>query len=150
MVEYEGPVRFQMPAHQVRWINAALGCMPRRLRPLDASRDPALPPHLEELADVYFAPPPEHLVAAADPTEAIAGVALKALVPQIFEVIERRGYGGTLLQYVSDHFDFRAADTDPFAERWLKVLIEIERALIDTGVLEEENVFTVARRQVPR
>src|SRR5262249_51989228 len=126
MVEYEGPVRFQMTERQTRWINAALATMPRWLRPLPPDEDQDLPISAEELANVYFIPPPEDLVAAADPTEAIAGVALKTLVPQVFEIVERRGYGGTLLQYIPDHFDFRRANQDPASERWLKLLIEME------------------------
>ena len=147
MVEYEGPVRFQMTERQTRWINAALATMPRWLRPLSPNEDRDLPITAEEQARLYFVPPPENLVEAADPTEAIAGAALKTLVPQVFEIVERRGYGGTLLAYIPDHFDFRRANQDPTAERWLKLLIEIERTLIETGVLEDENFFTVARRK---
>lgn len=65
----------------------------------------------------------------------------------MFRIVERKGYGGTILQYISDHFDFRRAGRDAFAARWLEHLIDAERTLIETGILAHENHFTVGARK---
>jgi 2-polyprenyl-3-methyl-5-hydroxy-6-metoxy-1,4-benzoquinol methylase len=150
MVEYEGPVRFQMSALQTRWINAVLAALPRELRPLPKGSEGRWPPSAKEIAAVYFAPPPADQVAQFDPTEALSGLRLKERLPQVFEIAERKGFGGTLLQYIPDHFDFRRAGHDPFAVRWLQHLIDAEKALLETGILEHENWFTVATKRADR
>jgi SAM-dependent methyltransferase len=139
-VEFVGPVRFQLPERQVRWINAALGALPGGLRPLWEG-DPELPTDLGYQGRVHFVVPDEEAIRAIDPSEAISGVRLNELLPQIFTVITRRGFGGTLLSYMTGHFPFSRADSDPFVDRFLRMLLEIEDSLIETGVLEDEFVY---------
>ena len=148
MVEFEGPVRFQLSELQVRWINAALGAVPRALRPFD-SADGVFPPSAEDVRGVHFVRPTEAAIRAVDPSEAISGPALKKLLPETFEIVERTGYGGTLLSYMTGHFDFDRTNEDDFAAAWAEVLIVIEDTLIRTGILEDDFVFTVARKRPP-
>jgi hypothetical protein len=82
-----------------------------------------------------------------DPSEAIAGPELKRLLPERFHVVERRGFGGTLLSYMSGLFDFDRCNRDPAAAKWLRILIEIERAVIDSGVLDDDFVLYVAAKR---
>ncbi len=69
------------------------------------------------------------------------------MIPIIFEVVERNGFGGPLLSYVAGHFDFARANSDAFSREWLKVLMVIEETLIKTGVLEDEFVFYVVKKK---
>ena len=78
-----------------------------------------------------------------DPTEAVAGPALKKLCPQIFRVIEKTGVGGTLLSYMGGHFPFELADADPYVGRFLELLLTIEDQVIRAGILEDDFVFYV-------
>jgi 2-polyprenyl-3-methyl-5-hydroxy-6-metoxy-1,4-benzoquinol methylase len=146
MSEFVGPIRFQLGDLQTRWINAALSVLPRDLRPFprDGQRHPATP---QENLRVHYTPPSPEAVAAADPSEAICGPELKALLPQVFDLAERKGMGGTLLSYMTGHFDFSRANQDPYAQAWLEVLIHVEETLIETGVLDDDFVYYRCRRR---
>jgi 2-polyprenyl-3-methyl-5-hydroxy-6-metoxy-1,4-benzoquinol methylase len=145
--EFEGPVRFQLGPQQVQWINTALSVLPRALRPLPPNGNPLWPANEEANARVRFAPPDANSVIAADPSEAICGPTLRRLIPHFFSVVERNGFGGTLLSYMTGHFDFARTNVDTFAREWLKVLMAIEDALIKTHVLDDEFVFYVLQRK---
>jgi 2-polyprenyl-3-methyl-5-hydroxy-6-metoxy-1,4-benzoquinol methylase len=145
--EYEGPVRFQLPEMQVRWINAALNLLPRGLRPLHAQSDETLPASAEENSRCFYVAPTAQSIADSDPSEAINGPMLKQLIPQIFDVVERNPFGGTLLAYMTQHFDFARANTDEFTGQWLKVLMHIEDTVIETGILQSDYVFYVLRKK---
>jgi len=82
---------------------------------------------------------------AFDPSEAIIGPRLPGAVEERFEIVERTGFGGTLLSYMTGHFDFARANHDPFADDWLRVLMGIEDTLVRHGVLADEFVFLVGR-----
>jgi 2-polyprenyl-3-methyl-5-hydroxy-6-metoxy-1,4-benzoquinol methylase len=146
-VEFEGPFRFQLSELQTRWINAALNVMPRCLRPFPHQYDGHYPATAAENRHIPYVVPPEKAIARMDPSEALVGPELQRLIPEIFAVTERKGFGGTLLSYMTAHFDFKRSNTDPFAARWLKVLMEVEHALIDTGILHDEFVFYVLQKK---
>jgi hypothetical protein len=93
--------------------------------------------------------PSEEAVSSVDPTEALSGPGLERLVPEIFRVIERRGFGGPILSYMSEHFPYGQTETDPHAGRFVKVLIEIEDSLIDAGILEDEYFYYALGRREP-
>ncbi len=141
-VEFEGPFRFQLSELQVRWINAALACVPGELRP-HWKGPPLVPPDLAYLKKIHYVCPSEDSVRRMDPSEAVAGPALKALIPRIFRVIEKKGFGGTLLSYMGGHFPFELADSDPFVGTFLELLLSIEDQVIRAGILDDEFVFYV-------
>jgi SAM-dependent methyltransferase len=150
LVEFEGPVRFQLPDIQVRWINAALSVLPKELRPFphtDWELEKHMPARPDENNRIYYVPPSETDIIAFDPSEAISGPALKRLIPLMFEVVERTGFGGTLLSYMTGHFDFKRANEDEFARSWLKILIQIEDTLIQNKLLEDDFVFYVLQNK---
>jgi hypothetical protein len=125
-VEFEGPVRFQLSEPQVRWINLELRLMPRPLPPLPRDDRGHFPATDAENLSISSAPPPPDAIAQFDPTEAYSGPALKWLLPQRFDVAERKGFGVTLLSYMVANFDLRRTNNDLFSRAWLKVLCEIE------------------------
>ncbi len=141
--EFQGPVRFQLPELQVRWINTALSLLPRALRPLPRDDRGQFPASPTENAQMPFAPPSEKSMIDFDPSEAICGPELRERIPHHFEVLEYRPFGGTLLSYLGGHFDFARANTDDFARRWLRVLIDLEDTLLQTGMLDSDFAFYV-------
>jgi ubiquinone/menaquinone biosynthesis C-methylase UbiE len=147
MVEYEGAVRFQLPDLQLRWINAALSVLPKALRPFAGDPEPQFPATPQENTRVYYPRASAKAVAAIDPSEALSGPAIKRLMPEIFDIVERQGYGGTLLAYMTGHFDFKRTNHDPFARTWLNVLMDIEDTVIRTGILDDDFVFYVVKRK---
>jgi hypothetical protein len=145
MVEYVGPRRFQLPELQTRWIRAALNLLPRELRPLPRDGDGRAPASPEECEAIRYSPPSEASIVAFDPSEAVIGPRLLRAVEARFRLIERTGFGGTLLSYMTGHFDFARANHDPFADDWLRLLMGIEDTLIRQGVLADDFVFMVGR-----
>jgi len=141
LVEFEGAFRFQLPELQVRWINAALNVMPKALRPFPKDGEGDHPPSLKDAARVPYVKPTEESIVVFDPSEAYSGAALKELIPRVFRVVERKGFGGAILSYITGHFDFQRANNDPFASSFLEILIQLEDTLIDTGILQDDFVF---------
>jgi len=150
LVEFEGAVRFQLPERQVRWINAALSILPKELRPFhqnDNDTEKHLPATPKENRTIYYLPPSEADIVAFDPSEAASGPELKRLIPLVFNVVERTGFGGTLLSYMTGHFDFRRANEDEFARSWLKILMQIEETVIQNELLDDDFVFYVLQNK---
>lgn len=146
-VEWAGPFRFQLPANQVRWINALLAAVPAELRPL--YEGPAgVPPPLDYLSRIHYVIAPEASVRDADPTEAIAGEPLRQLLPEVFDIAEWRGFGGTFLSYMTGHFPFELADTDPYVRSFAEMLYEMEQRVIESGLFQDEFFTVAAHRKV--
>ena len=144
--EFEGPFRFQLSDPQMRWINAALAVLPMEYRPMNGGVH-GVPATAEYLQRIQYVRATAESVEQMDPTEAVSGPQLKALLPEIFQVVEKKGFGGTLLSYMSGHFPFAQANSDARVDRWLRVLLEIEEAVIESGLLDDEFVFYVARQR---
>lgn len=145
--EFHGPFRFQLNEHQVNWINAALAVIPKSLRPFPRDEFGNHPASPQENMRVHYVAPSEESIRQMDPSEAICGFKLRELFTNGFDVIEEKGFGGTLLSYMVGHFDFKRANEDAFANSWLKVLIQTEDTLISTGILEDEYVFWVLKKK---
>ncbi|WP_044151171.1 class I SAM-dependent methyltransferase [Leptolyngbya iicbica] len=146
-VEFHGAFRFQLPEHQVRWINAALATLPKSLRPFTRDEFGTHPASPQENMRVHYVTPTAESIEQSDPSEAICGFRLKQLFTEHFDVLEQKGFGGVLLSYMTGHFDFKRANEDAFANTWLKTLIQIEDTLIETGILEDEYVFWVLKKK---
>jgi hypothetical protein len=134
----------------VKWINAALNLMPKELRPFPKKsrfEEHKLPASLKENSVVYYVHPTEQSIIDFDPSEAICGPELKKLIPEIFNVIMKKGFGGTLLSYMTGHFDFKRTNEDDFARSWLRILINIEDTLIKNNILQDEFVFYVLSKK---
>lgn len=127
-----------------------LGILPKGLRPFPPGRheqEKYLSATPRENQTLYYVPPSEADVIAFDPSEAVSGPVLKRLIPQMFEIVERKGFGGTLLSYMTGHFDFKRTNTDEYARSWLRILIQIEDTLIQNKILDDEFVFYVLRNR---
>jgi SAM-dependent methyltransferase len=146
-IEYIGPVRFQLSDKNLEWVNAALNVMPKTLRPIPPDDKPEYPPSKNDSSKVYYVVGDEEVIRGIDPSEACIGEVLDSKLCRKFNVIERKGFGGTLLSYMTGHFDFSRAHTDPFAQRWLQALIEIEEAVISSGILNDHFCFYVLSRK---
>ncbi len=140
--EFAGPFRFQLPKEQVYWINHILRFLPRGVRfGLTGSAEDLLP---AGDGDPY-APPSEDAIIAFDPSEAISGHVLDAALLSMFDVIERKELGGTLMTYLHEHLDYKLAGQQPYSQ-WTQLAIELESALIDRRVLNSDYVFYVLRK----
>lgn len=142
-MEYTGPFRFQLPEEQVAWINAAISIIPRKYR-RDQHDDRVLPSSpIDQIRSPFEPPSIEHML-AFDPSEAISGHRMQEAVQRIFAVHEDKPAGGSLIFYIGQYFKFGLTNTDAACASWLEVLVAIEDALNNTGVLPFENHFYVA------
>lgn len=145
--EYVGPDRFQWSDEVERLMNLLLDCLPEHYR-----HDPdsgALKARMQRVA-------PEAVI-ALDPSEAIHSSAILAACGARFELVERRDFGGTLLQFMLADI---AANFDPADERdvaLMRLLTHFERELIRAGAIDSDFVLavyrhraTAARLQSPR
>jgi SAM-dependent methyltransferase len=133
--EYVGPDRFQWSDEVERLMNAMLALLPESMR-----RDPRGGP----MKVTVQRTPPEQVI-AVDPSEAIHSSRILAACAERFELVERRDFGGTLLQFLLAEI---AANFDPADEldvALLRLMALMERELIDAGALASDFVFAVYR-----
>jgi hypothetical protein len=83
---------------------------------------------------------------ADDPTEAIRSRDIVPLIYQRFDVLDRRDFGGTIVQLVLERIvgNFTAAEEDAAV---LRALFSAEQSLLKSGELESDFIVLVARRR---
>ncbi len=135
--EYVGPDRFQWSDEAERLMNAMLALLPDSHR-----RDPdsgALKTQMRR-AD-------PQAVIALDPSEAIHSGAIVQACAARFETVERRDFGGTLLQFMLADI---AANFDPDEPRdvaLLRLMSLLETELIRCGAIDSDFIYAVYRRR---
>lgn len=146
-LEYIGPIRFQLSNLNLEWINAALACVPMNLRPFCPEGLEIYPANNEFRSKVYYVVGDEEVIKSTDISEACIGETLDDSLLTYFKCIERKGFGGTLLSYMTGHFNFELANSSRYAERWLEFLIEIESNLVKSQILPDHFVFYYLRKK---
>lgn len=135
--EYVGPDRFQWSDTSERMMNDLLHLLPRRLR---------IDPVSGHEKVVMQRATPEQVI-AVDPSEAIHSSRILQACGERFELVERRDFGGTLLQFMLADI---VASFDPDDERdaaMLRLLTWAEAELVKAGAIESDFVFAVYRRR---
>lgn len=135
--EYVGADRFQWNDEVQRLMDAVLQRLPERLRRHPDSG--ALKQHMQRT--------PAAEVIALDPSEAIHASRIVAACEARFAVVERRDFGGTLLQFLLADI---AANFDPAADgdvALLRLLTLLEMELVRAGAIASDFVFAVYRRR---
>ena len=136
--EFVGPTRFQWTDRQLAVANGLCQVLP--------------PAVLRRVTDGRPRGPITRLTIAemieADPSESVRSSDILPLLPRYFDVLEVRGYGGTILHLLLDEIagNFRA----PSAARLLDIICDLEELLIAGGDLTHDFAFVVARRRSER
>lgn len=134
--EYVGPDRFQWSDEAERLMNAMLALLPESHR-----RDP----DSGALKSVMQRVDPQAVI-ALDPSEAIHSADIEAALSARFEGLERRPFGGTLLQFLLADI---ASNFDPEDLRdvtLLRLMALLETELIRCGAIGSDFVYAVYRR----
>lgn len=131
--EYVGPDRFQWPDAIARQANLWLDLLPDRLVRTGSG-----------LLRRNFRAPTVDDVIAIDPSEAVRSSDVLPLLSGWFDVLEQRGYCGTLLHLVLADIAWNFA-TDDAAEHTLKVLIAAEERLQRQHKLADYFAVAIAR-----
>jgi len=125
MNEYVGPARFQYSDEVLSIINTLLACI---------GLPPKSRPTVEEML-------------ANDPTEAVRSDELLAFTARVFEVLERKEIGGTILQHllygVIQNFRFEV----PRERAIVEMLCTIEAMLVDLHRIPCDYVILAARKR---
>jgi O-antigen biosynthesis protein len=134
--EYVGPDRFQWTDAAVREGQRLLDTIDERYRRHGVSGEVVR----------AFSPPSYAAMVQGDPSEAIRSSAIVPLLETYFDVVERRPYGGTLLQWlladIVHNFEPELRQEDA-AE--LDRLFDEERRLLREGVLENNFSLMLVR-----
>jgi SAM-dependent methyltransferase len=136
--EFIGATRFQFSDAQLDAVNRFLGCIPSDLR-----RDLRNP---SERKDRVYRPS----VSFMEQNFGFEAICSDRIVPAIeerFEVLEFRGYGGTVLHLL---FEAIMGNFDESRVREhaviVRLAVEFERSLIECGALDHDHALIVARK----
>lgn len=135
--EFVGPTRFQWTDRQLEIINGLLAAMPQRYRTRWNS---------DALKQRVFRPSRLSMM-LHDPSEAIESARILPLLRQMFEVVEERAYGGTLLQMLLADISHHFLADDPEAQCFLALLFEWEDQLLASGEIQSDFVLAVCRKR---
>ena len=132
--EFVGPDQFQWSATQVKLANELLQRIPERYRwnlQTGKLKDKVLQPTRAEMT-------------AGDPTESIRSSEILPLVSQMFQIIERVDYGGTLvnlvLQDIAGNFKGNSEDV-----AILQTLFDAEKQMLHRGDIASDFTLVIAR-----
>jgi SAM-dependent methyltransferase len=136
--EYIGPNQFQWPDSQLAIINEQIELMPERLK-VSVSR----PHHVKGPVKRYTIDE----MNAVDPSEAIRADNIVPLVRWLFDVIEIKGFGGSLLHQLLEHIMGNFDDDDQESIEYLYSLFEREDQLIASGKLQHDFALIIAKKK---
>jgi SAM-dependent methyltransferase len=139
--EYIGPNQLQWTDEQLAVVNELLAPLPLEFR--RCISDPRIikgtvkPSTIEEIN-------------AVDPSEAIRSADILKLLPQYFDILEIRGYGGTLLQPLLNDIAGHFSEDDPRSMGYLQSFFDLEDQVIASGKVQHDCAIIVARRKPTR
>jgi len=136
--EYIGPSRHQWTDRQLAVCNRLLDALPAYLR-VDISRLPEQIPK----ARIDRMTVAEWL--RCDPSEGVRSAEIVGALEGSFEILERRDFGGTVLQKLLENIVGNFDPENPDHSAIVRVLIEVESLLIEHGVLDSDFTYIVAR-----
>jgi ubiquinone/menaquinone biosynthesis C-methylase UbiE len=173
--DYVGPKRFQFPARQKEVVNLCLSLLPvqyrmrmkqavdqemrRSRRLIDKIRDGDLMGAIQRRLLMYKSQighqvsekklvnfPTARDVIAADPSEAVRSDEIVAVLKQEFEIIEKKDWGGNILQFLlADIAGNFVDEKHEHAQAYLRMLINIEETFLQNGEFESDFAYIVAR-----
>jgi ubiquinone/menaquinone biosynthesis C-methylase UbiE len=132
--EYVGPARFQWTEKQLYVINELLEKMPERFR-----RDS------DGYRKTKVHRPGRLSMILSDPSEAVESDRIEPLLHQYFSVVERKPYGGMILQNllkgIAHHFTKGDSEADELLNQWCT----LEDDYLRTGELPSDFIFFICR-----
>lgn len=136
--EFVGPTRFQWTDRQLEVVNALLTIIPKRYKKIWNST----------MLKRNVLKPSRLRMVLRDPSEAIESSKIVPLLYSIFDVVEMKGYGGSLLQLLFKDIAYHFLDPDDEASHLLDICFKIEDFLIRTGDISNDFIIAVCRKRV--
>ena len=138
MDEFVGPNQFQWGEKQLEIANHMLRQLPPEYR-----RSSRIPGEIKE----YVAVNSIEEMNRVDPTESIRSEDILPLAHHYFDVVEIRGYGGSMMHILLDDIAGNFDPSNEHANGYLQLLFEIEDLAIKAGDLQHDFVALVARKR---
>jgi SAM-dependent methyltransferase len=135
--EFIGPSQFQWPDAQLEIVNEQLRIMPAHLKRNvlnGAESQCAVRPEIAWMNE-------------SDPSEAIRSAEIVPLLSRHFDVVEKNGWGGSLLHLLLEGIAGNFDERNPGSLAYLQGLFDLEDRLIAEGVLEDDFATIIARRR---
>jgi ubiquinone/menaquinone biosynthesis C-methylase UbiE len=134
--DFVGPSHFQWTDRQIEIINGLVSIIPHRYR------QSLLFPGKHKAS--ISRPRIEHMV-RADPSEAVRSADILGLLPNFFEIMEYRPWGGAILHLLLYEIAGNFSEDRPEDVRLLQILFDIEDVLMQTGDIGTDFVFVVCK-----
>jgi ubiquinone/menaquinone biosynthesis C-methylase UbiE len=134
--EFVGPSLFQWTGSQLDAVNDLLSRLPERYRIRWKSGTVKRKVHR----------PGRLIMMLYDPTEAAESSRIVPLIGGMFEPVELKGYGGTLLQLLFSDIASNFLSDDAETRRYLAMCFEAEDELLRSGALESDFVVGICRK----
>ncbi len=136
--EFVGPTQFQWTNRQLEAINGLLESLPDRYRAQWGGKTLKRPVHRPSRLMIRF----------GDPSEAVESGHILPLIRELFNVVEIKPYGGTLLHMLLHTIAHHFTTNDPEAARHLQRFFDEEDRLLDSGELESDFVTAICRKAI--
>ncbi|KAI9132389.1 class I SAM-dependent methyltransferase [Acaryochloris sp. CCMEE 5410] len=136
--EFVGPTRFQWTNRQLELVNSILSIFPERFKTLWHSN--LLKPKVIKHSQLSMV--------LRDPSEAIESANILPLLKEIFEVVELKGYGGSILHLLLGGIAHHFLNPDDEAKELLRLCFELEDFLIRTGEIDHDFMVAVCYKRV--
>lgn len=134
--EFVGPSRFQWTDRQIEIINGLVAVMPHRYR-----QSLLYPGQYKTL----ITRPSFELMLRTDPSEAARSAEILSLLPDFFEVLECKPWGGAVLHLLLYEIAGNFLEDRPEDVRLIQLLFDLEDLLMQTGDVGSDFVFAVCK-----
>lgn len=135
--EYVGPAQFQHTDHQLQIVEELLALLPDRLR-FD---------HFQGFVKQVYHRRPKAFWDEVAPREAISSEKIAPALERHFELVDRRDYGGTLLNPLLENIVGNFASGSEEDLTILRLLAYVERLALREGCLPSDFAIFVARKR---
>lgn len=129
--EFVGPTRFQWTERQLQIVNGILAILPPEYRIIYNSRRRKNKVHR----------PGRLWMQLSDPSEAVESDRILPLIEENFTIVEKKGYGGTILSLLFSEIAHNFMSDDPATKRLLQLCFDIEDALLTTNDIRDDYVM---------
>lgn len=136
--EFVGPTRFQWTKRQNEIINSLLDLLPTKYKiKLDGKT-------IKE--NVYS--PSKLRMLLLDPSEAVESSNIVPFLYEIFDVVEFKEYGGTILHSLFNQIAHNFNSDNIETKRWIKTFFEVEDLLLAEKEIKSDFVVAVCKKKV--
>ena len=136
--DFVGPTKFQWTSRQLEIVNALLASFPPKYKTLWNSND--VKPSLYR--------PSLLRMKLSDPSEAVESSNILPLLNKIFDVVEIKGYGGTILHTLLSDISHHFLSPDVYGKRLLDICFQVEDLFLATGDIQHDFVVAVCKKRM--